>query len=153
MSELDNPSILGGERPQRSSPPQPPFGSVPAGVRIQPTPQFSPELQAALKKARDESGGRWAVAIFSASDAGEVLNLHFTRGKEWSDDWFVRAYRLFVAEFLKVEPEMLEGIHRGSPAGPAGPAGPAVAAGPASDTGEVVNVPGEPAEPGKAATE
>jgi hypothetical protein len=77
---------------------------------MQRLPAFPPELEAALRKARDQSDGRWLIAVYTAGENGE-LHQHTQRGGKWSDEKnFLTAYRLFVGEFLRVTPEQLAGI-------------------------------------------
>lgn len=97
------------------------FGTLPPNVRFQQVdvPQFPPELTAELKRARDKCAGRYAIAVITNDETNRETFLHLTRGPAWSDEAFVRAYQLFVAEFLKVTPDMLGTIRRGEHAGSA----------------------------------
>lgn len=92
-----------------------PFGTIPQGTRIVAVPQFNPELVAALRHAREDSGGKFMVLVFTCADEPNqpgvnTVHMHASRGKEWKDDWFVRSYRMFVGEMLKFSPEMFAGM-------------------------------------------
>lgn len=91
-----------------------PFGRLPEGITIQhPPAQLPPDLMAALRRARDESGGRYAVAVFTTDQAFDRVSLFFGRGPEWNDSKaFLTAYQLFVAEFLRINPGLLQAVSR-----------------------------------------
>jgi hypothetical protein len=99
-----------------------PLGEVPSGRRIEQRQQINPfpqELTNALRKVRDECGGRWCIAVFSADETGDLLNLFLQRGPTWNDDRsFLKAYQLFVAEFLRISPDLLARIDRPSASQP-----------------------------------
>jgi hypothetical protein len=114
--------------PGASIPPQAaagiPFGSIPAGipamqlppgvppgaiqgVRVVQQPAFSPELQVALKNARDNAGGRYLVFVVTErkDEKGDsTLDGQITMGDKWNPDWWWRTYQLFVAEMLRPRP-------------------------------------------------
>jgi hypothetical protein len=90
-----------------------PLGSLPVGVQFRQTPQFPPEVVAALRKIRETSDGRYFLFLFSADEPKadpHTVWLNAFRGKNWKPDWNHRAYQQFVAELLKLTPESIERI-------------------------------------------
>jgi hypothetical protein len=84
-----------------------PAGLPIKGIEMQRVPMFAPELEAELRKARDQSDGRYLIVVYRA-DANGDLHQHMQRGSKWDDEAaFLKAYRLFLADFLRVTPEML----------------------------------------------
>lgn len=105
-----------------------PLGAIPVGTRLEPIPQLHPDLLREIRKARDESGGKYMIVVFRCEDDPKspgvnTIHFHASRGKAWSDDWFIRCYRLFVANALKFSPEMLAMFTQGvqQPAGESDP--------------------------------
>ncbi len=89
-----------------------PLGGVPVSFEIQQLPSFPPELQAALQKARDASGGRYMIAVYT-EDEGQVVTQNMTFGPAWDKNrLYLTTHELFVAEHHKIDAARLSAIQR-----------------------------------------
>lgn len=73
--------------------------TVPSVVQTNPITPFPPELNEALRKAREN--GRFLVCVFTENDDGTVKL--FQNRTKFSDGAHLAAYRLFVGELLKID--------------------------------------------------
>jgi hypothetical protein len=107
-----------------------PFGNVPAGNEMDSLSGIPDSLFNALRHAMKNSGGRYGIAVFTHDENCNEVLLNFNYGPAWSGKCFLTAYGLFVGEFLKVTPGLINAINRTteaaqSPQASFGPAPPA----------------------------
>ena len=89
-----------------------PMGNLPVSFEVQQMPSFPPELQVALQKARDASGGRYMIAVYT-EDENKVVTQNLTFGPAWDKNrLYLTAHELFVAEHHKIDAARLSAIQR-----------------------------------------
>lgn len=92
------------QRQQQQVPPiiQKIAGQLPSGITIKhPLPGFPPELDAAIRKAKQ--AGIYQVAVWHADENG-TIHLHRTNSDGWQYGWHLMALKLMEQQILRLTP-------------------------------------------------